>query len=196
MASEIGEHVGLLADTMGDHSAKLSEQLGAMEELTNAAATRASQADAIVRFLSRTGALIDELILSIDGDTEKIGTTSKSLGKTRDEELSTIREINAALEGTHNQTAIEGIAQADKSLTYLGSGTEELSKAGDESKTSVGALRKLRDATSNLIVAAAGTRAVVIEIGAREITAIDDIRTAANAAMESGEHLSEYGNKL
>src|SRR5690349_17001037 len=137
---EYRDRIELLAESMADHSAHLSEAHGKLEEIPNSAAVRARQMDAIGRFVARMASLVDNMIESVEADRMSVGAASDILAGIDTRLTSTTGQIHATLKGTNNATAIAGREAADKTVTHTQTGTVGLELVTEQAGTALEAL--------------------------------------------------------
>jgi hypothetical protein len=192
----IGEQLEVLAEAMGDHGANLQSSHSDMDEIPNAAATRAEQMDEIVRMFIQLGAVLDEVTQSIEEDEKKVDSGIVTISRESDEIGSTVDQVHATLDEATNPTATLAEGTAEISRTSVGKGIESLKLSRGGAAEALDKLAMLRSAVDVLGATVLVVKDEVVEMGAFAIEALDDLRYAADNAKTSGELLEQYRQNI
>lgn len=196
MASEFGENVLLLAHSMADHSVALGKVHEGVEELPDVTLARAQHMEKIVRALTQTGGLIEEMLKVIGEDQDKIRKASEALGDNQRHLESTVGQIHAVMDTSENPLAEEGISFADATVASVERSITGFEAANDSASDAVTTLAWLLEAINEWVVKAAVAQEEIAEAGAHAIHALDDVRGGAVTSGASYEKLHEYGENL
>jgi ABC-type transporter Mla subunit MlaD len=193
MASEFGEDIVAIGESMTEHSSELAAVGTNLNNQFEISTQRSPQINRIITQLARASSMLDHITEDLDADWDFTSQTKTELTAAKRKLTSTSDDAKAALEGTNNQSALNGLRYTADSITGVSTSFDSVAAAHRSIEGSQAEMRAIQTALGELIVRMTATKEGVIETGVQIASAQQTTGEAAHEAHAAGEEFKQYG---